>query len=71
MAARAGLGSSHSTDRVSCGLDLPHSPHSTESSPPHQGVEISLEGTSEGQQVKDNLLEWLKIEMRKEFQGLL
>lgn len=71
MVARAGLESSYSSDSVSCALDLPHSPHSRESSPPHQGHEASLEGTSSEQQIKGNLLDWLRIKMRKEFQSLL
>lgn len=64
MAARAGLSASQSFEGA-CGLYLPHSPHSQESSPELQRAETAKEGDSAESQVKGTLLEWLKVEMKR------
>lgn len=70
MAARAGLSTSQSSEGACC-MDLPHSPQSRGSYPLRQGTESAMEGDFSESQVKSSLLEWLKVEMGKEFQGLV
>lgn len=70
MAARAGLSSSQAFEGAHS-MDLPHSPSSQQASPVHQRTETGLEGVVDERQEKGTLLEWLRVEMRKEFKGLV
>lgn len=70
MADRAGLSASGGAH---CSLDLPHSPGSRGSSPiRHDGERTdSQEALILEDQRKTNLLDWLKVEVRREFKGLI
>lgn len=69
MADREGLLASTSTSYT---IDLPHSPGSGDSSPTQRlGKEDLLDYANPEDQTKASILEWLRMEMRKEFKGLL
>lgn len=70
MASRAGLSNTQSSERLGV-LDLPHSPHSGETSPIPIREGSSQEETAVEGQMKGSLLSWLKSSMRKEFQDLV
>lgn len=70
MVDRVGLSASNS---ASCSLDLPHSPGSQDSSPRHHpmGADYSLDSATPEDQTKSSLPILLRVEIRKEFKGLV